>query len=158
MGPYIKRFILLGLIALCAVPLSAQVLDSLLYNRNIFDLLSTPGPYGNRVELVQSEALKSAVQRQVIQNGSKAMQGYRVRIFSSNAQTARAASLSAKEEFEALFPWVRAYLNYVNIDFRVTVGDFRTKSEAMRFHRELTARPQYRSAVVVKEAISFPAL
>jgi len=153
-----KRFLLILIIASCTAPASAQVLDSLLLNRNIFEQLNATGPYGNRVELVQPEALKSAIQRQMNQSEARTIQGFRVRIFSSNAQTARVASQSAKEEFEALFPWVRAYLNYVNIDFRVTVGDFRTKSEAMRFHKEITALPQYRGAVIVKEAIELPAL
>ena len=153
-----KRYLLILTVTICAAPASAQVLDSLLLNRNIFQQLGSSGPYGNRVELVQPEALKNAVQRQVTQNETKTIQGYRVRIFSSNAQTARNASLAAKEAFEALFPGVRAHWNYVNIDFRVTVGNFRTKSEAMRFHKEITALPQYRTAVIVKEAIEYPEL
>ena len=153
-----KRSLLLFIAATCALPLSAQILDSMLIYRNIFELLGTSGPYGNQVELVQSEALKSAVQRQIIQNETRTIQGYRVRIFSSNAQTARAVAQSVKEEFEALFPSVRAHIKYVNIDFRVTVGDFRTKSEAMRFHKELTYIPQYKAAVVVREEIEYPPL
>ena len=153
-----KRLSLLFLALLCVAPLSAQILDSLLLNRNIFELLDATGPLGNRVVLEQSQAIKSAVQRQVIQNESKTIQGYRVRIYSNNIQTARETSLSVKAEFEALFPAIRAYWNYVNLDFRVTVGDFRTRSEAMRFHKELTTRPQYRGAVVVREAIEFPPL
>jgi orotidine-5'-phosphate decarboxylase len=154
-----KRYLLFLFAALFAVPVSAQFSDSLLRSRNIFDLLSTSGPYGNRVEIVQQESLRGAVQRHVIQNESKQIQGYRIRIFSSNAQTARAMSQAAKEEFEALFPSIRAYLRFGNPDYRVTVGDFRTKSEAVRFLNELKALRQYnRVAVVVREAIEFPAL
>ena len=138
---------------------SVMVLDSSLLHRSIFDLLHAAGPRGNRVVLVQDEALYGAMQQQIIQNESNRIQGYRIRIFSSNAQTARAASLAAKEEFEALFPSIPAYLNYVNLDFRVTVGDFRTRSEAMRFFKELTARPRYsRTAMIVRETISYPPL
>ncbi|MDR2585996.1 MAG: hypothetical protein LBC84_07255 [Prevotellaceae bacterium] len=153
-----KRYLLLFFTLIFVAPLSAQILDSLLINRNIFEILGTVGPSGNRVELVQSNALKSAVEQQVIQNSTKTIQGYRIRIYSSNVQTARSTSIAVKEEFEALFPEVKAYLNYVNIDFRVTVGDFRTKAEAIRFHRELTVMPQYQTAVVLKEAISYPKL
>ena len=148
-----KRFLLLLVIASGAAPLYAQVLDSTLLHRNIFDLLSD----GNRVVLVQPDALRDAVQQHVLRNESKTLQGYRVRIFSSNAQTARRTSLSVKEEFESLFPDVPAYWGFKNLDFRVTVGDFRTKSEAMQFHKELISYPQYRTAVVVSEVILFPA-
>ena len=153
-----KRSLIISLAVLCATPLSAQVLDSLLLNCSIFDLLDATGPMGNRVELHQPQALKNAVQSQSLQNESKTIQGYRVRIYSSNVQTARDLALAKKAEFEALFPWVRAYFNYVNIDFRVMVGDFRTRSEAMRFHKELTTHPAYKGAVIVREAIDFPPL
>ena len=153
-----KRFGLLLIVLACTLPLSAQSADSLPLRRTIFDLLQTAGPYGNTVTIVQPAALKQAVQTQITQNESKKLQGYRIRIFNSNAQTARTAGQSLKEEFELLFPTTRAYFKYENPDWRVTVGDFRTKSEATRFHKELTAFYQYRTAVVVRELIELPPL
>ena len=153
-----KRYFLLLIVGFLTIPGYTQAIDSLLLGRDIFDLLSTSGVYGNSITIQQPTSLINAIQDQIIQNRSKKIQGYRVRIFSSNAQTARASALAAKEEFESLFPWVSAHLNFGNLDFRVTVGNFRTKSEAMRFHKELIAMPQYRASVVVRELIEFPSL
>jgi len=151
-----KRYLFLLIAVLVAVPASAQVLDSSLLHRSIFELLSATGPNNNRVVLVQPEALHQAVQQQILQNTSKRTQGFRIRIFSSNLQTARSASLAVLEEFQRQYPHIPAYLDHRDIDFRVTVGDFRTKSEAERLKRVLTT--QYRSAIVIREAIAYPAL
>ena len=153
-----KRFLIVLVVVFCAPPLSAQVLDSLPVKRDIFEILDTPGMYGNRITLVLPAPLKSAIWNHIERNGYKKIQGWRIRIYSSNAQTARSVSQTVKEEFEAIYPHIRADISFSNIDYRVMVGDFRTKSEAMRFHKEVTARPQYRSAVLVKDVIEFPAL
>ena len=151
-----NTLLLLG-ITLISVSLSAQDLDSL-PDRNIFDLLNATGVYGNRVTLVLPNQLQSSIHSQILLNRTKKMQGFRIRIFSSNAQNARTTSQAVKEEFELLYPHIRAYPKYENIDHRVLVGNFRTRSEAMRFHKELTTRYQYRGAVIVREFIEFPSL
>ena len=153
-----KRLLLLPIIVLIAVPSSAQVLDSLFLNRSIFELLAETGPNGNRVTLVQQEALYRAVQQQILQNASQKIQGYRIRIFSSNQQNARNTSMALKEEFERQYPYIKAYLDHRDIDFRVTVGDFRTRSEAERFIKILKTQTAYRSAIVIGDAINYPAL
>ena len=155
-----KNYLLLSIVAFCAVPVSAQTLDSLVQNRDIFEWLNLSGIYGNRVTLIQPESLQSAIQYHIISNEAKKIQGYRVRIFRSNAQSARDVSLAIKEEFETLFPFVQAYRDHVAIDFRVVVGDFRTRSEATRFRNELMSLPQYRDkpVVIISEAIEFPPL
>ena len=154
----IKRYALLLIAVLFTASGYAQILDSLLLGHNIFELLNTTGIYGNSTTIDQPTSLKSAILDQIVQNRSKKIQGYRIRIFSSNAQTGRVASQAVKEEFELLFPHIRAQQKFENLDFRVVVGDFRTKSEAMRFLKELLALPQYRAAVVVREMIEFPTL
>jgi len=153
-----KRYHFLLIALVCFAPLSAQTLDSLLLSRNIFELIQSEGPYGNKVTITQSASLREAVQNQIVQNEFKRIPGFRIRIFSSNAQTARGASLTAKEVFESLFPGIPAYHKFENIDWRVTVGDFRTRSEAMKFHKEITSFSQYRAAVIVRETIEFPVL
>jgi len=153
-----KKSLLLLVVFFAAVPVSAQVLDSLLLSRSIFELLVAPGPNGNKVTLVQQDALYRAVDQQIRRSASTKIQGFRIRIFSSNQQTARSASLAAYEEFQRQYPHVRAYLDYRDIDFRVTVGDFRTRSEAERFIRILRTQAAYRSAIIIGEDINYPPL
>ena len=82
------------------------------------------------------------------------MSGYRVRIFFDNKQTARVESEETLKKFERLYHDVVAYRTYANPYFKVTVGDFRTRSEAVKLLERI--RHDFPSAFVVKENISFP--
>ena len=53
-----------------------------------------------------------------------------------------------------MFHDVKAYRTYANPYFKVTVGDFRTRSEAMELLTRI--KPLFPSAFIVKEPISFP--
>jgi hypothetical protein len=58
------------------------------------------------------------------------------------------------KKFNTLFPDVMAYRIYANPYFKVTVGDFRTKSEAMALLARI--KGDFPSAFVVKENIGYP--
>jgi inactivated superfamily I helicase len=153
-----NRYVIALVVVFCPLLLPAQIADSLPPKSDIFEMLNTRGIHGNKVIIEQPALLKSAILTHIDRNAYKKIPGWRIRIYSSNAQTARAVSQTIKEEFEAMFPHIRADISFNNIDYRVMVGDFRTKSEAMRFHKEITMLRQYRSAVPVKEFIEFPPL
>ena len=61
----------------------------------------------------------------------KAVNGYRIVIFMSNAQTARRDAITAQENFAALFPQEQSYLSYENPYFKVAVGNCTTQEEAI---------------------------
>ena len=106
------------------------------------------------VTINQTDAVRDAMRRQVEDNGARTLGGYRIRIFFDNKQTARVESEETLKRFESMFHDVVAYRTYANPYFKVTVGDFRTRSEAMK-HLELIKR-EFPSAFVVKENIEFP--
>ena len=58
------------------------------------------------------------------------------------------------KKFEALYHDVSAYRSYANPYFKVTVGDCRTKSEAMELLERI--KHEFPSAFVVKENINYP--
>ena len=144
------------LAAFAAAPLHAQeVTDSLVYvpaasmdaslsGKNIFSL----------VPVHQSQAVANAMNGKIQRNKDKKMTGYRVRIFFDNKQNSRAASEAAMNRFKSLHPGIPAYRSYESPYFKVTVGDFRTKSEAMQMMQRL--KGDFPSAFVVKENINFP--
>lgn len=57
--------------------------------------------------------------------------GYRVCIFNDNHPGARDEAFAAKELFEERFPGTKAYVDYANPYFRVSVGDCVTAEEAI---------------------------
>jgi len=134
-------------------PVSA--VDTTLAGRDVFMLMPSKSA-GDKadVRINQTSAVEDAVRRQISSNGEREMNGYRVRIFFDNRQTARVESEETLKRFESLYHDVAAYRTYANPYFKVTVGDFRTKSEAMRLLERI--RNEFPSAFVVRENIEFP--
>ena len=136
----------------------AQVPDTLSQGTDVFEYFQRPGPEGNRLRIIQSDSIRLKVNRQAEQNrfSQKKMQGFRVRIFFDNKQTARTESETIAMSFMAMYPHTAVYRIYENPYFKVTVGDFRTRSEAMRFMMEV--RKTYPQAFIIREAIAYPPL
>lgn len=133
----------------------ASAVDTSLVGKDIFKLMPKKSEGGTAdVEIFQSDSLMNAMQKHVAANSGRTLSGYRVRIFFDNRQSARVASEEALKRFESLYHDVVAYRTYANPYFKVTVGDFRTKSEAMALLERI--RYEFPSAFVVKENISFP--
>lgn len=133
----------------------ASAVDSTLVGKNVFRVLPSKSR-GAAAEVVvrQSSNVERSMGAHVQANKERNMSGYRVRIFFDNKQTARVESENTLKRFESLYHDVAAYRSYANPYFKVTVGDFRTKSEAMALLERI--KGDFPSAFVVKENISFP--
>lgn len=81
------------------------------------------------------------------------MPGYRVQIYFGNDRT-KAQEL--RSEFLQLFPSVPAYLVYHQPNFKVRVGDFRTRLEAIGFLNKISG--SYQSAFIVPDDVKLPDL
>lgn len=129
--------------------------DTTLVGKDVF-LLMPNRQMGDKVDVKinQTDAVKDAMRRQVSENAARTLSGYRVRIFFDNKQTARVESENVLKKFNSLFPDVMAYRIYANPYFKVTVGDFRTKSDAMALLTRI--KGAFPSAFVVKENIEYP--
>ena len=136
----------------------APAADSALVGKNIFMVLPSKvkgNPADVRVH--QSPEILSAMNSHFEANRGKSVSGYRVRIFFDNKQTARNESLAVMNKFSAEYHDIPVYRSYVNPYFKVTVGDFRSKSEAMQRLRRI--RNEFPAAFIVKEkSISYPAI
>ena len=162
--------VLLAATALCAqnitVPDGYKLVDSLVYRRvsvvdttysskNIFSSLPPKDERGGGgVAVHQSQNIYNGMNSHIKANAQKPFQGYRVRIFFDNKQNSRNASQEAMNHFLASHPGISAYRSFVSPFFKVTVGDFRTKSEAMHLLERI--KGDFPSAFVVKENIEFP--
>ncbi len=127
-------------------------IDTTLAGKNIFNILSSGREA--EVEISQSQMISGSMKSHIASNGERTMSGYRVRIFFDNKQSARNESEATLKKFNSLFPEVMAYRIYANPYFKVTVGDFRTKSEAMALLARI--KGAFPSAFVVKENIEYP--
>lgn len=151
------------LISLITIPSSAQeivpegymLVDSLVFRQaSTVDSTLVGKDVLSGLDISQSAAVDSSLRAHIALNNERGLSGYRVRIFFDNKRSARVESEEAIKKFEALYHDVEAYRTYANPYFKVTVGDFRTKSEAMAMLNRI--KKNFPSAFVVKENISYP--
>lgn len=130
-------------------------LDSTLYGRDVFNFLSSNSAAGSsKVRVHQTDAVRNMVEAQISANRTRKMSGWRIRIFFDNSQNARNASAGAEGTFHSRFPGVKSYRTYEDPFFKVLVGDFRDRSEAMEFLLKL--KGMWPSACIVKSDIGYP--
>lgn len=135
----------------------SERVDTALAGKNIFYLMPSRSVGGAAdVHIYQSASIVSAMNRSFGTNATRPYTGYRVRIFFDNRQSARQDSEAMMESFSRMYPGVPAYRSYVNPYFKITVGDFRTKSEAMNFLQQIIHT--FPKAFIVKENIEYPVL
>lgn len=137
------------------VYIPASVVDTALVGKLIFSELPLVSKGGNaNVKVHQSKAIWDSMHEHFNTNKDRTITGYRVRIFFDNKRTARTESENTLNRFVEKHRDIAAYRSYVNPYFKVTVGNFRTKSEAMQLLSSI--KREFPSAFIVKENISYP--
>lgn len=126
---------------------SAQV-DSTLVGRSVLSVL------GSGVTVNQSAAMKSAFDSYVSANASKKVSGYRIRVYYENNQNARNRSEAIARTISGTYPGIGVYRTFESPNFKVCVGDFRTKDEALKLYHAL--KSSYPTAIILKETINYP--
>ena len=153
-----KRFLIIFLLALLpSLALRAQEyrvdngsaqVDSSLVGRSILSVL------GSGVKVNQSRAMRSAFDNYVSRNASKKLTGYRIRVYFENGQNARNRSEAVARSISGAYPGIGVYRTFESPNFKVCVGDFRTKDEAMKIYQSLKA--SYPTAIILRETINYP--
>ena len=87
---------------------------------------------------------------------TEGMDGYRVEIFFSSSLDAREQALNTKVDFLSKYPEYPVHIKFIAPNFRVRVGDFRTKNEAWKLYKNI--QKEYPTAFVVPDIINFPLL
>ena len=140
---------MLGTAALRAQDSTAVMLvDSTYMGR---DILSVMGP-GAKVN--QSAPVKQALQKYVSTNAEKSITGYRVRVFYNNEPSARSRSEMIEATLKEQYPGIGVYRTFESPNYKVTVGDFRSKDEALGIYNAL--KGTYPTAYIIKETINYP--
>jgi hypothetical protein len=82
--------------------------------------------------------------------------GFRLEIYFSSDTKAREKAMRVRNEFNLIYPEITSYLLFQTPNFKVRIGDFRNKSEALKTKAYIAAK--YPNAFIVKDLIRFPAL
>ena len=96
--------------------------------------------------------LESLIERQVRANEIKqTMPGYRVQLYGG---LVRNTANETRNEFAKTRPEIPSYLIYQQPNFKVRVGDFKSRLEALKLHEEIKA--YFPSSFVVKDDVKLP--
>jgi hypothetical protein len=77
------------------------------------------------------------------------VRGFRVQIYNGND---RKKASQAKLDFMRAFPGVRSYLVYNNPQFRVRVGDFKSRREAMDLYNKVSGK--FNPCMIVPDVVN----
>lgn len=130
------------------------------------DLFQRDDPKNRMGELVinQGLPLDTLISRHLLANKNLfkvnnhyGMEGFRIQIYASNNRNAREESNKTRAEFMSKFPDIVSYPLYAEPGyFKIRVGDFRTKTEAMKLFQLISK--EFRDAYIVPDVINFPDL
>jgi hypothetical protein len=116
-----------------------------------------------RVVVIQDQLVDTVLQQyealrlKIMENpDNKAIPGYRIQIFFDSGINSSDRAKQARDEFLLRFPDTQAYVSWKAPNYRVRVGDFRTRLEAEKVLQ--TIINDYPNAWVIKDEINFPLL
>lgn len=111
----------------------------------------TMQPWDTNVRIYKDPRIDLLVEKHKnIQRGLiRAGRGYRIQIY---AGTDRAKAIQRKVDFMRRYPGIKTYMTYIQPQYRVKVGDFVTREDAIELYREAIAI--YGAAMIVPDAIT----
>jgi len=145
------------------ITLSLVFSTNMLFAQNIenqaqgdfFSYIQQSSPNGGSVTITQDASVKSLVNKHIeINKKGEGSPGYRIRIFSDSGNDARKKAENIASEFEKNFTGTKSYLEYNTPNFRVLVGDFRSKTDANKYLKQIAVN--YPSAFIIEDLISYP--
>jgi len=114
--------------------------------------------YSDNVIIIQDERMSNLLDKHIRTNiEQNGIPGFRIRIFSELGTDARDKWNLAKARFLRNFPAIsEIYMEYDPPDYKIYIGDFRTKPEAMKIFERI--RIYFPKAFIVRCIINFPDL
>ena len=101
-------------------------------------LLALAWSAGAQVRVTGDVAASKMVQKHVeLNNMVKTIQGYRVQIASFSGINSKVSAFNLRDRFMLDYPAVQAYIVFDEPNFKVKVGDFRTRLEAYAFLQQI---------------------
>ena len=107
---------------------------------------------------MQDARITALVAKHLAFNESRgSIKGFRIQIFFDSGNNSKSKAISVMNEFTSKHRKVEGYLSFQEPNFKVRVGDFRTRMDAQRFLHKIAE--EYPSAFIVKDnEINFPSL
>lgn len=103
--------------------------------------------------IVQDERVDQLVDKHIrINQNLKTIEGFRIQVFSDSGNNSKTKAQSTQEELIARYPQMGVYLTFKSPNYKVRIGDFRSRLDAQRFLNELAA--DYPNAFIINDQIN----
>jgi hypothetical protein len=107
------------------------------------------------VTIYQDKLIDELVQKQVkLSVAGSNEDGYRIQIFSDSGNNSKTKAQSAMDEFLAKYPEMKAYLVFKSPNYKVKIGDFRSRLDAIRYLNRISA--EFPNAFIISDLINLP--
>ena len=107
------------------------------------------------IHLIQDDKVDQLVNEHIqINQNRKGIEGFRIQIFFDSGNNSKTRAQSIYESFMAKYPNTGTYLTFKTPNYKVRIGDFRTKLDAQRFLNEIIA--DYPNAWIIEDQINLP--
>ncbi len=114
-------------------------------------------PNQGKVTINQDAQIEHVFNLDILQSARQpGMHGFRIRIYFDLGQKSRKQSEDAVDEFMQKYPGISIYRSYVSPYYKVSVGDFRTRDNALKLYHQLLK--DYPRAFIIPEWVNFPPL
>jgi hypothetical protein len=122
---------------------------------DIFQQIQSSKQGQGKVKISQDNAITNLVALHLSQqNKLNGIKGYRIAIYIGSGQEANKAADQSRARFISHYEEVKSYKKFEYPYFKVYVGDFRIKSDALRFLKQI--ENEYPDAFIREDMISFP--
>jgi hypothetical protein len=152
----LKNFLLFNLL-LISYNLWSQTDYKIKMSDDIFSSLAETGLNSGRVNVIQNDKIKVLVIRYIESKRKDGkLSGYRIRIFSDSGTSARQRAMNERSRFVKEYPEIPTYLEYEAPNFKIYIGDFRSKLEGFKVYKQIGK--EFRNAFLVPTRINLPKL
>jgi hypothetical protein len=107
------------------------------------------------VKIIQDDRVDLLVSKHVqINQNKKGIEGFRIQIFFDSGNNSKTNAEAIYSGFTTKYPDVPAYLSFKAPNYKVRVGDFRTRLDAQRFLNEIIG--EYPGAWLIEDLVNLP--
>jgi hypothetical protein len=122
---------------------------------NIIDELEKNKSAEGKIRIVQDKSIELAFEKfQWEESKQNGIDGFRIRIFSDSGPNAKAGFDEAKAKFIDINENVKIHESFVYPNYKLYVGDFRTRTDALKVLNAIEW--QFPDAFIVQTKINFP--
>jgi len=115
------------------------------------------GQKTGKVEIIVPDTrIGTLVSKHVAFNENRgSIRGFRIQIFFDSGNNSKNSAITVMNEFKAKYPKTEAYLMFLEPNFKVRVGNFRSRMDAQHFLYKIAE--EYPNAFIVKDdEINYP--